>query len=356
MKANSNIQMNGKTNLPKKKKYIKKEVSIIITFIIVTAILFVVSLALGRYHVPVIETVKILIAQVFPIEPTWDSKMENIILNIRLPRVCGAALVGAALTLSGTTYQGMFKNPLVSPDLLGVSSGACVGASLAILLHLGSFEVQIFALIFGLIAVVIATTIPKLFKNKTSLMLVLSGVIVSGFMGAIQGVFKYIADPEDELASIVYWTMGSLSSVSAHDIITIGPAIIIAIIALFLIRWRINLLSLGDNEAKSLGINVRNLRGFSILCSTVLTACAVCISGTIGWVGLIIPHLGRLLIGQDNKHLIPISIFLGASFMIVVDTFARNLTEAEIPLSILTGLIGAPLFVWLLSRQKARID
>lgn len=351
-----NVSSEMQINKTKEVKSSKKEVTLIIFFAIFTVMLFIVSLAVGRYHVPVFETIKIMLSKIIPITPTWDNKMENIIINIRLPRLCGAALVGAALTLSGTTYQGMFKNPLVSPDLLGVSAGACVGASAAILLHLGTFEVQLFALLFGLLAVVIATAIPKLFKNKTSLMLVLSGVIVSGFMGAIQGVFKYIADPEDELASIVYWTMGSLSSVSAHDVLTVGPAIIAAIIALFLIRWRINLLSLGDNEAKSLGINVKKLRGFSILCSTILTACAVCISGTIGWIGLIIPHLGRIIIGQDNKHLIPISIFLGASFMIVVDTLARNLTEAEIPLSILTGLIGAPLFVWLLSRQKARID
>ncbi len=335
----------------KENKNNKKHV-IIYLLIIMTLSVFIISLGLGRHSIPIIQTTKILLSKVIPIDATWTNKMSNIILNIRLPRVLGAALVGAALALSGATYQGMFKNPLVSPDLLGVSAGACVGASIAILNNYGIFGIQALALVTGLVSVLITTTIPKLFRNNTNIMLVLSGVIVSGFMGSIQGIIKYIADPEDQLASIIYWTMGSLSSVKISDIKIIAPAMILAATVLLLLRWRLNLLSLGDNEAKSLGMNIKQIRRLTILCSTVLTACAVSISGAIGWVGLIIPHLGRLLVGQDNKYLLPSSLFIGASFMIIVDTFARNLSNSEIPLSILTGLIGTPIFVWLLSRQR----
>jgi iron complex transport system permease protein len=281
--------------------------------------------------------------------------MENVILKIRLPRLLGAVIVGGALSLSGAAYQSVFKNPLVSPDLLGVSSGACVGASFAILMHLGSTGIQLSALVMGLASVAVTTSIPKFFRNNSSPVLVLSGVIVSGFMTSIQGLEKYMADPLDELPSIVYWTMGSLGSVRMRDIRVIGPAILLAMAVLVSIRWRINLISLGDSEATSLGVNVKKMRGVVVFCATLLTAGAVCMSGTIGWIGLVIPHLGRILAGHDNKRLIPVSILLGASFTILVDTCARTLTGSEIPLSILTGVIGTPLFIWLIFAQRTKI-
>lgn len=281
--------------------------------------------------------------------------MESVILAVRLPRLMGAMLVGSALSLSGAAYQSLFRNPLVSPDLLGISSGACVGAAFAILLELPAPLVQLSALGTGLLTVFLTTLIPGLFRNRSSLMLVLSGVIMSGFMSALLGIAKYVADPENHLASIVYWTMGSFSNVRMKDVLLISPPILAAMAALLLLRWRVNLLSLGDAEAGSLGVNVRRARGVTILCSTVLTACAVCLCGTIGWAGLIVPHLGRLIVGQDNRYLLPMSAVLGALFLVVVDTLARNLTGSEIPLSIITGVLGAPLFVWLLARQRARI-
>jgi len=268
------------------------------------------------------------------LEVTWTEQMASVILDIRLPRLAGAFLVGGALSLSGATYQGLFKNPLVSPDLLGVSSGACVGASLAILLNRTSLEIQLAALVMGLLAVFFTITIPKFFRNPSNLMLVLAGIIVSGFMSAILGIIKYVADLESQLASIVFWTMGSLASVKGQDILLVGPVMLVVALILILIRWRINLLSLGDSEAKSLGVNVPRSRGLAIVCATILTACAVCLCGTIGWVGLIMPHLGRLLVGEDNRYLMPASALLGALFMIIVDTIARNLTGSEIPLSI----------------------
>ncbi len=320
---------------------------------------FFICLGLGRFEVPVISAAGILLKSVFHLalpDVTWTDQMQSVIMDVRLPRLFGAVLVGCALSLSGATYQGLFKNPLVSPDILGVSSGACVGASVMILLNRGSMETQLAALAMGLFTVVLTTLIPKLFKRHSNFMLVLAGIIVAGFMGSIQGIIKYVADPESQLASIVYWTMGSLSSVKPNDIFLVLPGMLTAMVILLLMRWKINLLSLGENEAKLLGVDVRKVRGLAILCSTVLTACAVCLCGTIGWVGLIIPHLGRLLVGQDNRYLLPASAALGAVFMVIVDTVARNLTGSEIPLSIITGLMGAPLFLWLLARQRTRIN
>jgi iron complex transport system permease protein len=336
-------------------KILDRDATLYITLISATLILFVVSLTMGRFHVPARETTRILASRFIALEKTWTPQMENVILKIRFPRLIGAFLVGGALSLSGAAYQGVFKNPLVSPDLLGVSSGACVGASAAILMHWGALAIQMSALFMGLLAVSIATAIPGFFKNNTTPMLVLSGVIVSGFMTSIEGLVKYFADPFDELPSIVYWAMGSLGSVKAGEIRVIGPVIVSAMAALVTVRWRINLLALGDNEAKSLGVNVRRMRGFIVVCATLLTASATCMSGTIGWIGLVVPHIGRIIAGHDNKRLIPVSILLGAGFTIIVDTFARNLTGSEIPLSILTGMVGTPLFVWLLFLQKTTV-
>ena len=341
----------------KKKGATKPHVIILATSIALVAVMLV-ALGLGRFSVPVGETVRIIVDQYLPVslEQTWTDQMSSVITTVRLPRILGAALVGAALALSGATYQGVFKNPLVSPDLLGVSNGACVGAAFAILAGLPSLGIQLAALVMGLLTVCLTTTIPRMFRNKSSLMLVLAGVIVSGLMGAILGMAKYAADPEDELASIVYWTMGSLSGIRMRDVLIVTPAMLIALAVLLMLRWRVNLLSLGDKEAKALGVNIRRTRGLMIVCSTVLTAGAICMCGTIGWVGLVVPHFARLIIGHDNRFLMPMSAILGAILLIMVDTIARNLTGSEIPLSIITGIVGAPLFLWLLMIQKARID
>ncbi|MDR1174048.1 MAG: iron ABC transporter permease [Treponema sp.] len=328
---------------------------IIAVLFILLPVFWLASLSIGRFPVPLQKVAAIVAARVLPINPTWTIQMENVVMNIRFPRICAAALVGCALALSGAVYQGIFRNPLVSPDLLGVSSGACAGAAWAILLHLESWTVQVFSLAGGLAAVLISVSIPRIFKNRSSLMLVLAGVVVSGFMNAVLGFMKYMADPENELAAIVYWTMGSLASVRQLDVLLASPVIFAASAVILLLRWRINLLALEDAEAHSLGINASVMRGWMVLCSTVLTSSAICLSGTIGWVGLVIPHLGRLLTGQDHRYMLPASALLGAVFMIMVDTLARNISGSEIPLSILTGLLGTPLFIWLLLRQRMRI-
>ncbi|MEL7566458.1 MAG: iron ABC transporter permease [Dehalobacterium sp.] len=316
----------------------------------------IVSLCIGRYGVSIPDVIRILISKIIPIPTTWDANAESVIMTLRLPRVAAAILVGGSLALSGAVYQGVFQNPLVSPDLLGVSSGACVGAAIAILIGIGTFGVQVGAFTGGILAVTVTTTVPKLIKNSSNMMLVLSGIIVSGLMNSIMGITKYIADPETELAEITYWQMGSIAKVLPKSILTIAPAIFIGITILMLMRWKINVLSLGESEAKSLGINISTTRNIVIICATLLTASSVCISGTIGWVGLVVPHLGRLITGPNNIKLLPVSFIVGATFLLMIDTIARTLTSAELPLSILTGLIGAPFYFYLLKREKMNLS
>ncbi len=322
----------------------------------VLAVLFFVSLGTGRYSIAFADTLRIVKSVFVPTEKTWTPIMETMVLNVRLPRIVAAVMVGAALSVSGAIYQSIFRNPLVSPDMLGVSSGACVGAAAGILLHLSGLEIQLMALCGGLAAVCIAVTIPKLFKNKSTLILVLSGVLISGFMGSIVSMIKYLADPENELADIVYWTMGSFSSARWEDVTRYGPAIAAVLIVPFLLRWRLNIMSLGEKEAFFLGVNVRRTRAIFIFCATILTSTAICICGTIGYVGLIIPHFCRLLSGADNRTVVPASILAGGIFMLLVDTLARSVSASEIPLSIFTGVFGVPLFIVLLLAQKTRLE
>jgi len=312
----------------------------------------VLSLSLGRYSVPVGEVFKIVGNEFFPVEHTWTDKMETVVLTVRLPRIIGAVLIGAALSLSGAVYQGVFHNPLVSPDILGVSSGAAVGASLAIIAHFGTALIQLFALITGGAAVLLSITISRLFKQSSPMTLVLSGIIVSALCSSLLSLCQYLANVYEELPSIVFWTLGSVAKVSQRDDLAILPGILICGGILVSMRWRINLLSLGAKEAKTLGVNVPVMRGIAIVCSTVLTASAVCVSGTVGWVGLIIPHLSRLAVGSDNTYMMPASVLLGSTFLVVVDTLARYISSAEIPLGVITGLLGAPLFVIIIMRRR----
>ena len=312
---------------------------------------FFVSLSLGRYSNNPVDVWNVLSSKLF-INRDPDSVMESIIFYVRMPRIVVSILVGAMLSLSGAVYQGVFKNPLISPDLLGVSSGASVGAALAIMLGASLAQRQMMAFLGGLFAVYLSTSIPKLFKNRNNMMLVLSGIIVSGFLCSILAIMKFIAEEQTELASIVFWQMGSMAKVLGREIIAIIPVFVVCTIILLLLYWRINILSFGDLEAKSLGINVNQIRGIVIICASLLTASAVSISGTIGWVGLVIPHLGRILVGTDHTKLIPTTVVMGALFMLVIDTLARTISNVEIPLSILTGFVGAPLFAYLLYRQK----
>ncbi|MCR6546928.1 FecCD family ABC transporter permease [Dehalobacterium formicoaceticum] len=330
-----------------------RNVFIVISIVFIAGI--IISLSVGRYVVSFSEVVRILVSFIFQTEGTQDLVAQGVVLNLRLPRVLGAILVGSSLAISGACYQGVFKNQLVSPDILGVSSGATVGAAIAILLGGDRFMIQIGAFLGGIAAVLLTMMIPKLLKNTSTMLLVLSGIIVGGLMGSIIGIIKFLADPDEQLAEIVYWQMGSLAKVNLPDVLGILPIVVIATVILLSLSWRINILTLGDQEAQLSGVNVKMIRSIVIICATMLTASSVSISGTIGWLGLVIPHLARILIGPDNVKVFPISLLLGSIFLVTIDTLARVLTTAELPLSILTGLIGAPFYFWILSRQRVRL-
>lgn len=328
--------------------------------LILLAVLLVVAalcaVCMGRLSVTPAEVFGIIASQFVSLEQTWTDQMASMVLDVRIPRIIGAILVGAALSLSGASYQCTFKNPIVSPDILGVSAGACVGAASAILLHLGTAGIMAMSFVGGIVAVLLTNLIPRLFRSRGTMTLVLAGVLVSGFMNSLLSFLKYVADADTELAEITYWTMGSLSSIRWSDLAFAAPIILVFGAILLSVRWRINLLALGDAEAQSLGVNVGRTRALVIVCATALTSTAVCISGSISWVGLIVPHACRLIVGQDNKNLLPASALAGGLFMLIVDTLCRVVSVNEIPLSVFTGLIGVPIFIWILSLQKTRLD
>ncbi|ACL16906.1 FecCD family ABC transporter permease [Methanosphaerula palustris] len=323
-------------------------------------VLFFASLFIGQYPVSPLHVLQLLAAPLVDLipghlihfEPIWTAAEESVIYQVRLPRVIAAVIVGAGLSVAGAAYQGLFKNPLVSPDILGVSSGAGFGAALAILLSWNLAMVQLSAFCFGVLAVTVTYLLSRIYRTTPTLILVLSGIIVAAFFSALISLTKYVADPYEKLPAITFWLMGSLSSVRYSDIVMVIPPFLIATGILLLIRWRINLLAVGDDEARTLGIDTRRMAQVIILCSTLITASAVCIAGIIGWVGLVVPHLGRMLVGPDYTKLLPVCLLLGACYMLIIDDLARMLTNAEIPLGILTAIIGAPFFAYLLSRKS----
>ena len=331
-------------------------VVIMLIFSALLLLMIVLSLGLGRLYIAPTDVFKILCSYVMPVEQSWSDQAASVIHTLRLPRVLAAVLIGAALSLSGAAYQSVFKNPLVAPDMLGVSSGACVGASLCILIGAGHTFIQMGAFLGGLIAVACAVIIPRIIGKNSIVMLVLSGLIVSGLMNAFLGIIKYLADSETQLPEITYWQLGSLVSVTWANIFSSGIPIVICLLFMMVIRWRMNILTLSDEEVHMLGRDAGWLRYAIILCATILTACSVCISGTIGWVGLVIPHFSRMLVGPNNQRLLPLAIVLGAFFLLAIDTISRASMSAEIPLSILTGLIGAPFYFYLLLRQRLALS
>ena len=330
--------------------------ALLLFFLILLFAAAVISISVGRFYIAPGDVVSILANIFLPMDRTWQPQAQSVIYTLRLPRMLAAVMIGASLSLSGACYQSVFKNPLVAPDMLGVSSGACVGAAIAILLGLAQAGVQVSAFLGGVIAVSCAVMIPKIIGRNSIVMLVLAGIIIGGLMSSILGIIKYVADADTQLPAITYWQLGSLVSVEWNNIIYNGVPIVLCIIFLMLIRWRMNILTLSDEETHMLGHNSGWLRYAIIFCATVLTASSVCISGTIGWVGLVIPHFSRMLVGPDNRKLLPLSVVLGALFLLVIDTISRASMDSEIPLSILTGLVGAPFYFYLLLRQRLALS
>lgn len=311
---------------------------------------FLVSLTLGRYDMSAIDVLHILAFQY----DGYDATQVNVVLGMRLPRVLAALVIGAALAGAGCAFQGIFKNPMVSPDLLGASGGAGFGAALAILLGFGTVGVQTGAFAMGLVAVIITYSLSTVLSksNNSILIMVLSGLVVANLFQALISAVKFVADPNSVLPEITFWLMGGLSTVKTTDLPGLFAACAIGFIGLLVMRWRINVLSLGDDEALSLGVNVGRARKVVIAFATLLTAASVSIAGMVGWVGLIIPHLARALVGSDQRRLLPASMMLGATFLLIVDDVCRSVYTTEIPLSILTSIIGLPLFIYLITRTR----
>lgn len=315
-----------------------------------------VSVCCGHYSISAEASLRILLSALTkPID--YRSSMDTtIIFGLRLPRILGAILVGAALSLAGATYQSIFQNPLVSPDILGASSGACVGAAFGILMHFSKTVVVFLSFGVGILTVIIAMIIPKLLKSSSNLILVLSGIIVGGIMDSIMGIIKYVADPQSELPQIIYWTMGALDNVTYEELIVVLVPVVLCILILYRMVWWIDILSFGDIDARIVGADTRKIRAISITLSTFLTAISVCLCGTISWIGLVVPHFSRLIVGANNSRVFPVSILLGAIFLVLIDTAARTVASVEVPLGIITGFIGAPFYAWLLYYQHKQLN
>lgn len=326
-----------------------KEILSIILLIFLPIILFFASFLLGRYPISPVDVISTILCPIFPqleVSPT----ITNIVFEIRLPRIIAAIVVGASLAMAGAAFQSIFKNPLVSSDLLGVSNGAGFGAALAIILSGSNVVIQLFAFIFGLISVSITYLISRAYKAGGILILVLSGVAISAFFNSLISTIKFVADPDDKLPEIVYWLMGSLASVTMDKLVMILIPIMIGFAILLALRWHMNLLAMGDEEAQSLGLNPSRVRLIIIAGCTLLTSAAVSVSGVIGWIGLVIPHMTRMIVGPDNRILIPASLSLGASFLLLIDNISRVCISIEIPIGILTAIIGVPIFLYLLKQ------
>lgn len=324
--------------------------------LVILALCIIMALCAGKYQVTPKESLEVLFGELFGKGGSYSEMTKNVVMGLRVPRIFASVLCGVTLAMSGVAYQSIFKNPLISPDFLGVSSGACIGAAVAILMGLSGLYLSAFAFIGGIAAVLITIMIPTIMRSDSNIMLVLSGVIVGGAMSSILGFIKYVADPETELAAITYWTMGSFSYVTLDEIGSVIWTMIIPMVILFAMSWWLDILSMGESEARSLGANIKVVRNIAIACATLMTASSVCISGTIGWIGLVIPHFARMLVGPNNTKLIPASGLIGGIFLLLVDTLTRSIGVAEMPVSILTGLIGAPFYALLLYRQRKTLS
>lgn len=323
--------------------------------VVLLIVCFLVSFVLGRYPIPIIDLIKILLSNFIPIEPTWTDEMETVLYNIRMPRVLVAVLIGAGLSCAGATYQGLFQNPMCSPDLLGATAGAGFGAALAILLQFGFYGISFTAFGCGLLTVLIVYFLSQQIRGNPTIALILTGIMVGSLFSAGLSFIKLVADPNDTLPAITYWLMGSLSGIRQEDVLFCLIPIVIGFTPLLFLRWKLNVMTMGDEEAQTMGIHTKRIRLIVILCATLITAACVSVSGMIGWVGLVIPHFTRMIVGPDYRVLIPASMLLGASYMLVVDNFSRLLTTQEIPLGILTAFVGAPFFMYLILREGKSI-
>jgi len=318
------------------------------------AALILVAFSVGRYPVSVGQLATLVLDKLGGTRPLAPM-IATVVLEIRGPRVLAAVLVGASLAAAGTAYQGMFRNPLVSPDILGVSTGAALGAVLAIFLSLGVFAIQGFAFAGGLAAVALIYWIGSRLRGHDPLLaLVLTGVVIGALLGSAIALLKYLADPYNQLPAITFWLLGSLASIAPRDLEVAAPLALLGLAPMLLLRWRMNLLALPDDEARALGVDTRLLRALVVAAATLMTAASVAIAGIIGWVGLLVPHAARLLVGPDFGRLLPLAMLIGAAFLLAVDTLCRTIAPIEIPPGVLTAVLGTPFFLWLFAVSRRR--
>jgi iron complex transport system permease protein len=308
------------------------------------------SFTVGRYPAGLGDLFDFVAAKLSGHAPNIAPAAVDVLLNVRGPRVLAAVLVGAALSVAGTAFQGLFRNPLVSPDLLGASSGAALGAVLGIYFSLGVLVIELCAFIGGLLAVGSVYLIGSVMRARDPiLVLVLTGVVIGALLGSGVGLVKYVADPYNQLPAMTFWLLGSLAATTGSDLVPLFGPVALGILVLVALRWRMNVMSLPDEEARALGVATGPLRVVIIAAATLVTSASVATAGIIGWVGLVVPHIARTLVGPDFARLLPVAALLGGGFLLTIDTLARTATATEIPLGILTSLIGTPFFIWLLA-------
>ncbi|AKB29633.1 Vitamin B12 ABC transporter, permease component BtuC [Methanosarcina siciliae T4/M] len=332
------------------------EISVLTLLAIVLILTFFISVYIGRYTITPSQLIMAVAGKITNVDYTLPDTADTILFKVRLPRIIAAILIGANLATAGAAYQGMFKNPMVSPDILGASHGAGFGAAVAILLSSGTAGIQMSSLLFGLGAVLLSYTISKIVGHgdNATLTMVLTGMVVSTMFSAFISMTKYVADTDEKLPAITFWLMGSLASITRKDVLILLIPTVLGMIPLLLLRWKLNVLAFGDEEAQAMGVDTKKVRSIIIFSSTLLVASSVSISGMIGWIGLIVPHIARQFVGPNYKHLLFASMLVGGSFLLIVDDVARNAFSAEIPLGILTALLGAPFFLYLLLKERRK--
>lgn len=332
----------------------QREKYYLVFFAVLFAVCFVGSFAVGQYPVSVRDILQILWSKAAGNPGDINMQAEIVIINVRLPRVLAAALIGASLSAAGICYQGMFQNPMVSPDVLGASQGAGFGAALGILMGWSYSAVTAGSFVTGLLAVILVQLVARFVRQNPVLGLVLGGIMIGSLFSSAISFVKLAADPDDTLPAVTYWLMGSLASITMKDVKFAAIPILIGFVPILLLSWKMNILTLGEEEARAIGVNTGRIRLFITIGATLITAASVSISGMIGWVGLVIPHFVRMMIGCDYRKALPASMLLGASFLMVVDNFARTLASSEVPLGILTSFVGAPFFLYLMIREGKR--
>ena len=323
---------------------------------IATAVLIaglLLAFTVGRYPVSFAELANVLFSKITAHRADVSPAVESVIMQVRGPRVLAAVLVGAALAVAGTAFQGLFRNPLVSPDILGASSGAALGAVIGIFFSLGVVAIQAFAFVGGLFAVAAVYAIGSAVRSRDPiLVLVLTGVVVGALLGAGVGLVKYLADPYNQLPAMTFWLLGSLAAANVSDLLPLFGPVAVGTAVLIALRWRMNVMSLPEEEARSLGVATGPLRIAIVAAATLTTSASVATAGIIGWVGLVVPHLARSLVGPDFARLLPAAAILGGGYLLLIDTLARTAAEVEIPLGILTAVVGTPFFIWLLASMQ----